>query len=111
MYLFEANSNDGFSTSEMSDDVTGIKDETLIPPPDPVLDSNPSIDSANVRSYPADGFVLNLIIFYDEHFKAKFGNKKSAISKYSKNSKIFMIDLTYCGAILEAMRLPHLVAD
>ena len=82
MYLFEANSYDGFSTSEMSDDIRGIKDETLIPPPDPILVSNNSIENAaNVGSYPADGFVLNLIIFYDENFKAKFGNKQKVLSK------------------------------
>ena len=81
MYLFEANAHNGISSSGMSDNITGITDETLYPPPDPKFSSNSNIDGAEIRSYPAGGFVLKLIVFYDNLFKKKFGGHDLSKSK------------------------------
>ena len=81
MYLFEANAYNGISSSGMSDNITGITDETLYPPPDPMFSSNSNIGGAEIRSYPAGGFVLKLIVFYDNLFKNKFGGHDLSKSK------------------------------
>ena len=80
MYLFEANAHNGISSSGMSDNITGITDETLYPPPDPMFSSNSNI-GGEIRSYPSGGFILKLIVFYDNLFKNKFGSHDLSKSK------------------------------
>ena len=51
------------------------------PCPDPMFPSNSNINGAEIRSYPAGGFVLRLIVFYDNLFKNKFGGHDLSKSK------------------------------
>ena len=63
------------------DHTNEVSDEILFPPPDPAKSNFKKEVSKTRPPYPHSGFILEIIVFYDNNFQNKFGNGEQSVSK------------------------------
>ena len=73
MAMFEVDAETGFSTSEMTMPV-GMVDEVRWPE---ISEDREKIQGREDRTFPANGFELNLAIRYDNLFAAQFPGQET----------------------------------
>ena len=77
MGMFEVDAESGFSTSEIKMPV-GMVDEVLWPEiSEEIFFRKNKIEHSQHRTFPANGFTLNLAIRYDNLFAAQFPGQET----------------------------------
>ena len=74
MAMFEVDAETGFSTSEMNNWPAGMVDEVKWPE---ISEDREESQDREDRTFPANGFELNLAIRYDNLFAAQFPGQET----------------------------------
>ena len=74
MAMFEVDAETGFSTSEMNNWPSGMVDEVKWPE---ISEDREESQDRKDRTFPANGFELNLAIRYDNLFAAQFPGQET----------------------------------